>query len=202
MLVNFLWTRGHVGRSCSALAPYLPLVLAFQLQGACVHQRLLERQEPDLGLDASGPTRLLTAGCWLGCLRMACALSSIVADVELRVCCVAVALSYGIVPRSRQVRGPLSRAESFTACTHWAPGPRLACTHMPLPASHRGASLSNSADVHLLSLLHVRGLTSTLALPSGARPSATPRLPWGPTAESACISTSTANTGTAVAGVL
>ena len=36
---------GHVGRPCTALAPRLPLFLALRLEGACVQQRLLERQE-------------------------------------------------------------------------------------------------------------------------------------------------------------
>ena len=42
---RLVWGGGHVGRPCTALAPRLPLFLAFQLEGACVQQRLLERQE-------------------------------------------------------------------------------------------------------------------------------------------------------------
>ena len=45
VLVGYVWAGGHVGQSTSALAPRLPLFKAFQLEGACVQQRLLEREE-------------------------------------------------------------------------------------------------------------------------------------------------------------
>ena len=55
VLVGLVWAGGNVGRPCTALAPRLPLFLAFQLEGACVQQRLLERQE--LGLCANSGRR-------------------------------------------------------------------------------------------------------------------------------------------------
>ena len=45
VLVGFVWVGGNIGRLRTALAPRLPLFLALQLEGACVQQRLLERQE-------------------------------------------------------------------------------------------------------------------------------------------------------------
>ena len=45
MLVGSLRGRGHVGSPFAALAPRLPLFLAFQLEGASVKQRILKRQE-------------------------------------------------------------------------------------------------------------------------------------------------------------
>ena len=35
----------HVGRSCTAVAPLLPLAARLELEGACIHERLCERQE-------------------------------------------------------------------------------------------------------------------------------------------------------------
>ena len=45
VLVGCVWIRGNIGRPFAALAPCLPPSLAFQLDGACTHQRLLERDE-------------------------------------------------------------------------------------------------------------------------------------------------------------
>ena len=45
VLVGSFWVRGDIGRPRTALTPSLPAFLAFQLEGAYVQQRLLERQE-------------------------------------------------------------------------------------------------------------------------------------------------------------
>ena len=45
VLVELVRGSGYVGRPFTALAPRLPLSRALQLEGACVQQRLLERQE-------------------------------------------------------------------------------------------------------------------------------------------------------------
>ena len=45
VLVDLDLGRGFVGRTCAALAPRHPLFYAFQVAGACVQQRFLERQE-------------------------------------------------------------------------------------------------------------------------------------------------------------
>ena len=45
VLVYFIWAGRHVGRPDSCLAPHLPFFLAFQLECACMKQRLFERQE-------------------------------------------------------------------------------------------------------------------------------------------------------------
>ena len=43
--VGCMWVRRHVGRPHASLGPVLPFFVAFQLEEACVHQRLLERKE-------------------------------------------------------------------------------------------------------------------------------------------------------------
>ena len=45
VLVDLFRGRRNVGRTCAGLVPLLPLFIACQLEGACVQQRLLERQE-------------------------------------------------------------------------------------------------------------------------------------------------------------
>ena len=45
VLVGSVRGGGHVGRPFTVLAPCPPPSHAFQLEGACVQQRLLERQE-------------------------------------------------------------------------------------------------------------------------------------------------------------
>ena len=45
VLVGCVWTVGHIGRSVATLAPRLPVFYVIQLEGACVQQRLVERQE-------------------------------------------------------------------------------------------------------------------------------------------------------------
>ena len=45
VFVRCVWSGGNVRLSASAFAPHYPLCFAFQLEGACTHQRLLERQE-------------------------------------------------------------------------------------------------------------------------------------------------------------
>ena len=45
VFVVFFWVRGHVCRPGTCLGPVSPFADAFQLECACIHQRLLERQE-------------------------------------------------------------------------------------------------------------------------------------------------------------
>ena len=45
VLVDLFWSRGNLSRPNIGLAPSLPLFCAFQVEGACIQQRLLERQK-------------------------------------------------------------------------------------------------------------------------------------------------------------
>ena len=45
VLVDLVWACRDVGSSFTDLAPHIPLFLGLQLEGACVQQCLLERQE-------------------------------------------------------------------------------------------------------------------------------------------------------------
>ena len=52
---------GGVCRSCATLAPRLPVFLAFQLQGACVQQRLREQKEAEFASNEVTGTQPVSA---------------------------------------------------------------------------------------------------------------------------------------------
>ena len=64
VLVGFIWACRDIGRPCTALAPLLPLFYAFQLEGACVQQRFVERQELLVFFDTSQCPYPSHPSCW------------------------------------------------------------------------------------------------------------------------------------------
>ena len=45
VLAHFVWVRGNLGRARATFVPLFPIFNVFQLECACMQQRLVESQE-------------------------------------------------------------------------------------------------------------------------------------------------------------